>query len=99
VANDQNPEGFDLFRNDEVVFNGVRECRYIGYGLDIALNEKSRVALVTYTGPSLPSIARRYECVSSEEAATMWEADWAEPLIFAEDFDDDEPDGEAATLH
>ena len=52
-----------------------------GYGLDIAFNEKTGAALVTYTGPSLPSIVRRYECVSAEEAATMWEGDWAEPLI------------------
>jgi hypothetical protein len=99
VAAEPDPEGFELFRNDEVAFDGTGDCGYIGYGLDIAFNEKAGVALVTYTGPSLPSIVRRYECVSAEEAATMWEGDWAEPLIFAEDFDYDGLDGDAATVH
>jgi hypothetical protein len=99
VAAEPDPEGFKLFRNDEVAFDGTSDCGCIGYGLDIAFSEKAGVALVTYTGPSLPSVVRRYVCASAEEAVSMWEADWAEPLIFAEDFDDHEPESLNATVH
>jgi hypothetical protein len=95
VTAEPHPDGFELFRNDEVAFDGTSDCGYIGYGLDIAFSEQAGVALVTYTGPDMPSVVRRYVCTSAEEAATMWEADWAEPLIFAEDFEDELP----STIH
>jgi len=92
IATEPDPEGFTLFRNDEVAFDGSSDCGYQGYGLDIAFNEKAASALVTYTGPALPSVVRRYQCASADEAADLWVADWAEPLIFAEDLSGRGPD-------
>ena len=44
VASEPDPDAFVLFRNDEVVFDGTNDCGYIGYGLEIAFNERRNVA-------------------------------------------------------
>lgn len=84
VANEPGTETFAMYQNSEVSFDGVSDCGYLGYRLDIAFSAARSAALVTYIGPGLPSIVRRYSCGSADEAATLWQDEWAEPLIFSE---------------
>jgi hypothetical protein len=90
LATEPRAETFVMYRNDEVSFDGSTDCGYIGYGLDIGFSDKLKLALVTYTGPGIPSIVRRYTCSSAEDAAFLWDSEWSEDLIFAERTDENE---------
>lgn len=100
VATEPNAESFEIFRNSEVAFDGLSDCGYLGYGLDVAFSQTRHLALVAYTGPGLPSIVRRYSCGSPDEAVDLWQQDWAEPLIFSPALhDEDELPESPETVH
>jgi hypothetical protein len=83
VANEPVPASFRMFRNNEVAFDEYGDTGYRGFGLDIAFSQQHLVALVAYTGPGLPTLVRRYECGSADEAVAAWQLEWAEPLILS----------------
>ena len=93
VAEQPDPESFMLYRNDEVAFDGLSDCGNFGYGLDIAFSARAQLALVTYSGPGLPSIIKQYPCTSAEEAVALWDDEWGLPLIFFDEVANDNSAG------
>ena len=89
IAREEWPQSFEAFRNMEVAFDGTLDYGASGNQLDIAFSKELGVALVAYVGQGVPLIIRRYACASPDDAVDLWLNEAAEPLIFADDEEDD----------
>jgi hypothetical protein len=89
IAREERPQSFQAFRNMEVAFDGTLDCGPSGNQLDIAFSKDLRIALVAYVGHGVPLIVKRYVCASPDDAVDLWLNEAAEPLIFADDEEDD----------
>jgi hypothetical protein len=89
VANEAKPESFAAYRNPEVSFEEMGDCGWPGYGLDIAFSQELGVALVAYVAPGIPSIVKRYDCSSPDEASGRWSGEAAGDLEFVDENNDE----------
>ncbi|MGO4568793.1 hypothetical protein AB4Z52_28025 [Rhizobium sp. 2YAF20] len=89
IAREECPQSFEAFRNMEVAFDGTLDSGQSGNQLDIAFSKELGIALVAYVGHGVPLIVKRYACASPDDAVDLWLKEAAQPLIFADDEEDD----------